>query len=53
LNNVTAAFDNTAKGVGIPTVITSNGIKYLVVGTTFGNVVLFEAGKGKKVLGAA
>ena len=54
LNNVTAAFDSTAKGVGIPTVVTSNSIKYLAVGTSFGNIVLFEVGnKGKTVLGTA
>jgi WD40 repeat protein len=54
LNNVTAAFDQTAKGVGIPTVITTNSVKYLAVGTSFGNVVLFKVGdKGKNVLGNA
>lgn len=54
LNNVTAAFDQTAKGVGIPTVIASNGVRYLAVGTSFGNVVLFEVGnKSKKILGNA
>jgi hypothetical protein len=54
LGNVTAAFDENSKGVGIPTVITSNSIRYLAVGTSFGNVVLFEVGnKSKKVLGNA
>lgn len=40
--------------MGIPTVITTNSVKYLAVGTSFGNVVLFEVGnKGKRVLGNA
>ena len=41
LNNVTAAFDSKATGVGIPTVITSNGFRFMAIGTSFGNVVLF------------
>ena len=51
---MTAAFDSTSKGVGIPTVITSNSIKYLAIGTSFGDIVLFEVGnKGKTVLGTS
>jgi hypothetical protein len=51
---VTAAFDDSSTGVGIPTVITSNSTHYLALGTSFGNVVLFEVGnRGKKILGTA
>ena len=47
---MTSAFDQSARGVGIPTVITSNSIKYLAIGTSFGNVVLFEVGNKNKII---
>ncbi len=53
LKNVTALFENPqSKGVGIPTVISATGTKFLAVGTSMGNIALFEIGvKGYKILG--
>jgi hypothetical protein len=55
LKNVTELFENPEKkGVGIPTVISATGSKFLAVGTSLGNTALFEVGvKGYKLLGSA
>jgi len=55
LKNVTGLFENpVSKGVGMPTVISATGSKFLAVGTSMGNIALFEVGvKGYKILGSA
>lgn len=54
LKNVTALFENPeSNGVGIPTVISAKGGKYLAVGTSIGNIAVFTVGvKGYKLLGS-
>ena len=46
LKNVTKLFsdDQSNTNVGIPTSITATGNKYLALGTSMGNIVLFEIG---------
>jgi hypothetical protein len=42
LKNVTALFESPEKnGVGIPTVITATGSRFLAVGTSMGNIAVF------------
>lgn len=55
LKNVSELFDinnSESKGVGVPTCISTSGNKFLAVGTSIGNVVIFEIGvKGYRILG--
>ena len=55
LKNVTALFENPENnGVGIPTVIAATGSKFLAVGTSMGNIAVFQVGvKGYKLLGGS
>jgi hypothetical protein len=53
LKNVTKLFDTTeAKGVGIPTCIAGTGSRFLGLGTSLGNIAVFEVQvPGYKTLG--
>eukprot|EP00919_Chromeraceae_sp_WS-2016_P024117 GHVR01057111.1.p1 GENE.GHVR01057111.1~~GHVR01057111.1.p1 ORF type:complete len:103 (-),score=4.17 GHVR01057111.1:147-455(-) len=55
LKNVTNLFNNEQnKDVGIPTAISATGSRFLAIGTSMGNVALFEIGvEGYKILGTA
>lgn len=52
LKNVTQLFDiSESKGVGMATCISSTGSRFLAIGTSMGNVALFEIGvKGYRTL---
>ncbi len=54
LKNVTALFQSAQNtDIGIPTVISATGSKFLAVGTSLGNIALFEIGvNGYKLLGS-
>lgn len=44
LKNVSELFDlssSEVKGVGVPTCISSSGTKFLAIGTSIGNVIVF------------
>lgn len=44
LKNVSEVFDivnSSSKGVGVPTCISATGTKFLAIGTSIGNIVVF------------
>lgn len=53
LKNVTELFQNPEKkGLGLPTVISASGNKFLAIGTSQGNIAVFEVGvRGNRLLG--
>lgn len=55
LKNVTKLFDTSeAKGVGIPNCISGTGSKFLALGTSMGNIALFEIEvDGYRILGSS
>lgn len=53
LKNVTNLFeDPNNTSIGIPTAISATGNRFLALGTSMGNIVIFEIGvRGNKILG--